>query len=94
MPILIISGVILWIAGESNALPPCPTDTDSRRIIVLAPIPMLMGELTSFISGDDKWNGRGTFIYADGRLKAGIWDKGNLKNTQNATPSEFKDFFS
>ena len=31
LPILIISGVIFWSAGESNALPPCATDTDSHR---------------------------------------------------------------
>ena len=88
--ILVTLAVLLGSAGESFALPSCP----EQRHPTNSPWSNCFGTYT-YSSGDkyvgefkdDKRHGQGTYTFADGRVKEGIWEYGKYLYAKKPSPT-------
>ena len=71
--------VLLFSATEGFALPSCPTDTRVFWTDCFGTFTFPNGDKYVGEWRDDSFNGQGTYTYADGRVKEGIWENGELK---------------
>ena len=71
--------VLLFSAGEGFALPPCPEDQNKRFHNCFATFTWSSGDKFVGEWRDGLPNGQGTYTSADGRVKEGIWENGELK---------------
>jgi hypothetical protein len=85
--ILVTLTVLLGSAGESFALPECPSNsrastwTNCFGTYTFANGDKYVGEYK-----DNKRNGQGTYTFADGGVKEGIFENGQFKYAQKVTP--------
>jgi len=85
--------VLIGGTGVSFALPPCPAERNS----MYSPWSNCFGTYT-FPSGNkytgefknDKRNGQGTFTFANGTVKEGIWENGKFQYTRKTLKQEPK----
>ena len=88
LPVLMVFGVFLGSAGESFALPECSrsynsnTWTDCVGTYIFADGSKYVGEYRDGIQ-----HGQGTYTYADGKIRKGFWENGQLKYPQIVSPT-------
>jgi hypothetical protein len=78
--------VLLGSAGESFALPACPSDQNQTKHNCFGTSTFANGNKYVGEFRNDNFNGQGTKTYADGKIEEGIWKDDKFQYAQKVTP--------
>jgi len=79
--------VLIGSAGAVYALPPCPSDQNQYYDNCFSTFTFANGNKYVGELRNDKSHGQGTYTFADGRIKEGIWKDDKFQYAQKVTPT-------
>jgi len=79
--------VLLGSVGAVYALPPCPSDQNQYYDNCFSTFTFANGNKYVGELRNDKSHGQGTYTFADGRIKEGIWKDDKFQYAQKVTPT-------